>query len=134
MAYSVRYAEALDAQARADQLPTPREAMAVLLRRDADDYARLEAERDAVYERLRARALRANYELDAHGRGLPERHPDRFSLNDLVTVTGKHRTTINHWLEELKYGRPGKPDTARPDLLPTYKLPTDQDAAAGTPA
>jgi hypothetical protein len=119
---SPRRARELHAKAQADDQPTPREAMATLLADRAAELARLEAERDKVYDELRALALRSNYVLDDQGRGLPERHPDRFSLNDLVAATGKHRTTVNHWLEELIHGRPGKPKTARPDLIPTYKL------------
>lgn len=119
---SLRRARELDAQAQDAGQPTPREAMAVLLAHDAEEYDRLERERLDAYDRVRARALRASYRRDGQGRGLPERHPDRFSLNDLVASTGKHRTTVNHWLEELIHGKPGKPHTARQDLIPTYKL------------
>lgn len=129
---SLRRARELHAKAEADDQPTPRAAMAALLADRAAELARLEVERDRVYDELRILALRANYVADDAGRGLSERHPDRFSLNDLVAATGKHRTTVNHWLEELIHGKPGKPDTARPDLIPVYKL--TQDPVAGPPA
>ena len=121
---TLRRARELHAQAQAEDQPTPRAAMAALLADRAGELARLEEARDKVYDELRILALRANYVTDEAGRGLPERHPDRFSLNDLVAATGKHRTTVNHWLEELIYGKPGKPATARPDLIPSYKLGT----------
>lgn len=137
---SLQLARELHAKAQADDQPTPRAAMAVLLAHEAAELARLEAARDDVYDRLRALALRANYIRDRQGRGLPERHPDRMSLNDLVAVTGKHRTTVNHWMEELMFGPIVKRDRvvrhdqtrARPDLIPTYKLTADP--VAGPPA
>jgi hypothetical protein len=136
---SLRKARDLDAKAQADGRPTPWEAQAVLLAADAAEYRRLEAERTKVYDRIRTRSLRAHHKLDAEGRGLPERHDARFSLDDLSDVTKFHRNTIKHWLEDLVLGPmirvEGKPqrDTtrARPDLLPVYTLPDDEDAVRG---
>ena len=135
-------AEELDAKAQAANRPTPRAAMRVLLTRDALTYDRAEAARGEALDALRTRALRANYPRDTWGRGLPVNHRDRFSLNALVEVIGKHRTTINHWLEDLRLGplvtREGKQvrdaARARPDLLPTYDLTADTDPEAGAPA
>lgn len=130
---TLKRARELDAVARARYQPTPRAAMAVLLRDRARALQELERRRDHVYDELRELALRANFTRGGYNytdRGLPERHRDRFSLNDLVAETGKHRTTIVHWLEELIYGKPGKPETARPELIPVYKLGQDQDQDA----
>jgi hypothetical protein len=132
-------AKDLDAKARALGKPTPRVAMAVLLAHLADRYRDLERERLEVYDRLREYTLRSHYKQDDEGRGLPERHPDRFSLNKLVETTRFHRTTMVHWMEDLILGPmirvKGMPqrDTsrARPDLIPTYDLTDEEDAVSG---
>lgn len=138
-AMTTEQARELDIKARAAGKPTPREAMAVLLAHLADRYRELERERLEVYDQLREYTLRAHYKRDTQGRGLPERHPDRFSLNKLVETTKFHRTTMVHWMDDLVLGpmirvngTPQHDDArARPDLIPTYDLTDEEDAVSG---
>jgi exonuclease VII large subunit len=117
---SRRRAEELEREALATGQPTPRAAAEVLISDDIAELERLEADADRAKRRALERMVRQNYKLDADGRGLPDRHPDRIGLRELGELIHRDAMNASRWMERYLDKLGGQP--------PRYK-PTDSAPA-----
>lgn len=103
-----------DGAARELNLPTPAWAARAII---AAEWAELvERERAAAKLRreIKLRILRANRVKGADGRGLPQRHPDRLSLDDIADLVGRDKMVVKRWTDRLA--------AADRSLIPAYDL------------